>query len=105
MVDFMLERLQWMYGSEIVRHVKATAASAWSSDPWIAGAYSAALPGKAHLRPDLARPVGDRLFFAGEATAEGFYTTVHGGYLSGLRAAKEAVAALSVGSCRSGVGG
>src|SRR5690606_41422983 len=70
MVDFMLERLQWRYGSEIVRHVKATAASAWSSDPWIAGAYSAALPGKAHLRPDLARPVGDSLFFAGEATAE-----------------------------------
>lgn len=97
MVDFMLERLRWMYGSEIVRHVSATAASSWSSDKWIAGAYSAALPGMAHRRPDLALPLADRLFFAGEATAEGFYTTVHGGYVSGLRAAKEAVSALSGG--------
>lgn len=95
MVDFMLERLRWMFGSGIVRHVSAAAASAWSSDPWIAGAYAAALPGMAHRRPHLALPVGDRLFFAGEATADEFYTTAHGGYLSGLRAANEVIAALS----------
>ncbi|PRC46765.1 hypothetical protein C6A85_88415, partial [Mycobacterium sp. ITM-2017-0098] len=32
-------------------------------------------------------PVGDRLSFAGEATHEEFFATVHGAYLSGLRAA------------------
>ena len=34
------------------------------------------------------RPVGDRIFFAGEATA-GAYGTVHGANRSGMRAATD----------------
>lgn len=94
MVDFALARLRWVYGAEIARHVAAARASAWTSDPWIAGAYSASRPGLGHRRADLARPVGHRVFFGGEATCEGFFTTVHGGYISGIRAAKEAIAVL-----------
>ena len=37
---------------------------------------------------DMARPVGDRLFFAGEATHSRFPSTVHGALLSGRRAAR-----------------
>jgi monoamine oxidase len=37
---------------------------------------------------DLAQPVADRLFFAGEATHRDHPSTVHGAYLSGLRAAE-----------------
>ena len=45
-------------------------------------------------RADLARPVDDRLFFAGEATHPTFFTAAHGAWLSGERAAAEALAAL-----------
>jgi monoamine oxidase len=40
----------------------------------------------------LAKPVVGRLFFAGEATSREHAATVHGAYLSGLRAAAEALA-------------
>tara|TARA_B100000780_G_C20797202_1_gene316605 strand:+ start:339 stop:527 length:189 start_codon:yes stop_codon:yes gene_type:complete len=44
--------------------------------------YSGAKPGYANLRPELKKPVGDRIFFAGEATA-GAYSIVHGADRSG----------------------
>jgi polyamine oxidase len=36
----------------------------------------------------LAEPVSERLLFAGEATHEEFFATVHGAYMSGIREAK-----------------
>jgi monoamine oxidase len=63
----------------------------------IGGAYSYALPGHAAARQVLARPFDDRLFFAGEATSAGDFSTAHGAHDSGVRAANEAIAALSVG--------
>ncbi len=39
---------------------------------------------------ELARPLADRLFFAGEATqSDGHHATVHGAFSSGLRVAEE----------------
>jgi uncharacterized protein with NAD-binding domain and iron-sulfur cluster len=47
---------------------------------------------------ELARPVSDTLFFAGEAThSEGQSGTVHGAIASGQRAAREAMAVLLAG--------
>lgn len=64
----------------------------WASDPYAFGSYSYMPPG---ARPDdydaLAKPVG-RLHFAGEATNKEYASTVHGAYLSGVRAAREIVA-------------
>ncbi|AFY66533.1 FAD-dependent oxidoreductase [Geitlerinema sp. PCC 7407] len=58
----------------------------WTQDPWSLGAYSFIAAGAAPADYDtLAAPVGDRLFFAGEATSGDFAATVHGAYLSGLR--------------------
>ena len=62
----------------------------WGKDPFSFGAYS-------HIPPfasgddleALAEPVGDVLFFAGEATSREYPSTVHGAYLSGVRAAGE----------------
>ena len=84
------DALARMYGSDILSKITVAACSMWTSEPWIRGAYGAAKPGKAHLRADLATPVGDQLFFAGEATSTDWFSTAHGAHLSGV-AAVEAV--------------
>lgn len=93
MVDFALERLKTMFGAGIARHLVKTACTAWGGDPYIRGGYSAARPGHAHRRADLAAPIDDRLFFAGEAASIDSYATAHGAYLTGIAAAAAAAAA------------
>jgi monoamine oxidase len=62
----------------------------WQGDPFSRGAYSYALVGGTEAPRELARPIGDSLFFAGEATDfHGHNGTVHGALASGFRAAKE----------------
>ncbi len=62
----------------------------WGSDPWSRGSYSYLPVGvEFDTYRDMARPVGDRLFFAGEATHSRFPSTVHGALLSGRRAARQ----------------
>ncbi len=64
--------------------------SRWGSDPYARGALSYRPVGSsATARRDLALPVSDRLFFAGEATSVDHPGTVHGALLSGRRAARE----------------
>jgi monoamine oxidase len=48
------------------------------------------------MRAVLAAPVDGRLFFAGEATHPHAFSTCHGAYESGVRAAAEAMTALGV---------
>ncbi|MEM6706497.1 MAG: FAD-dependent oxidoreductase [Acidobacteriota bacterium] len=68
----------------------------WQQDPWANGSYSYVPRGAAtELRDALARPVGERLFFAGEATSLEHASTVHGALLSGRREAERIAAALS----------
>jgi monoamine oxidase len=79
-----------MYGSAILKEIQAEACTRWRSEPWIRGAYAGAQPGKAHLRKDLATPVDDRLYFAGEAVSPDMYSTIHGAHLSGISAVESA---------------
>jgi monoamine oxidase len=95
MTAFVLEELGELMGSDFRRRLHPLAETAWASDPWALGSYSHALPGHAGDRAALAQPVDDRLFFAGEATHSHLYSTVHGAWESGLRAADEAIAALA----------
>jgi len=69
-------------------------ATAWAADPWTLGAYSGALPGKASMRHEMAKPVDGMLFFAGEAGETQWAAQLAGAYLSGRRAADEAAAAI-----------
>jgi monoamine oxidase len=89
-----VEAMVSAFGSNIEKHIGAKAASAWGREPTILGAYGAARPGEADLRADLAKPVADRIFFAGEATHPYFFSTCHGAWMSGERAAREAIAVL-----------
>lgn len=94
-IDFVLEQFAYMYGSAIRQRARAARASTWGTTPWIWGGYAAMTPGGGDPRAELAAPVADRLFFAGEATHPYFFSTAHGAWESGLRAAAEAVSALS----------
>ena len=86
MIDFVLNKLKSTYGSKFYEKyfIKAIA-TGWANNPFTLGAYSGAIPGKARSRLELKRQVGDRIFFAGEATAYAF-STVHGADRSGARA-------------------
>ncbi|MEE8143900.1 MAG: NAD(P)/FAD-dependent oxidoreductase [Kiloniellales bacterium] len=88
--DLAKEALRKAFGADITKHVVRHSVTAWRGDPWVKGAYAAPSPGAAHQRAALARPIDDRLFFAGEATSREFWATAHGAYLSGISAAKAA---------------
>ncbi|MYA12151.1 MAG: FAD-dependent oxidoreductase [Gemmatimonadetes bacterium] len=65
----------------------------WRSDPWAHGAYSYVPAGSSFAEhAALGEPVGDKLFFAGEATSDDYPATVHGAFLSGVRAARQIAA-------------
>jgi monoamine oxidase len=70
----------------------------WQADPFARGSYSHALPGHADDRFVLAAPVGDQLFFAGEACSPEHFSTAHGAYMTGIEAARQvrkAIAAMA----------
>jgi monoamine oxidase len=62
---------------------------AWGVDPWSRMGYSYVPVGAAGLRAQLAAPLKDVLYFAGEATHVTRAATVHGALESGLRVAAE----------------
>jgi monoamine oxidase len=86
MIDFVINELKSTFGSKFYdKYFIKAIATGWCNNPLTLGSYSGAKPGYAKLRPELKKPVGDRVFFAGEATA-GAYSTVHGADRSGRRA-------------------
>jgi monoamine oxidase len=91
-----IDELADLFGSAIRRNLKPLIASDWAGTASIRGAYSHALPGEADARLTLARPFDGRLFFAGEATHTSDFSTAHGAFQSGVRAAEEAIAALAL---------
>ena len=64
----------------------------WGQDPYSSGAYSYVATGGTGARAELAEPLADTLFFAGEATHIEEAGTVHGATESGVRAAREVLA-------------
>jgi monoamine oxidase len=66
----------------------------WQRDPFARGAYSYVTVGGSGARAELARPLDATLYFAGEATDTGDEAgTVTGALQSGVRAAREVLAA------------
>lgn len=93
--DFAVNELASLLGNRIRETLKFLVASQWRHIDGINGSYSHALPGQAHCRSLLAAPIDGRLFFAGEATHPTDFSTAHGAWESGLRAAEEALACLA----------
>ena len=91
-VESALASLRKMFGSSVTKP-RDYLVTRWASDPHALGSYSHLPPGATTaLNNGLAQPVGARLFFAGEATEDTHYATVHGAFLSGERAAAEIMA-------------
>ena len=84
-----MQAMRLMFGKDAPDPVAAVV-TRWSKDPFALGSYShVKVGGSAADRAALARPEGDRLFFAGEHTDRDHSSTVSGAYRSGLRAAAE----------------
>ena len=92
--SFAIGQLAALLGEGIRRRLHPIAATAWARDPFARGSYSHAKPGHADARAVLAAPVDGRLFFAGEACSVHDFSTAHGAYRSGVRAAADVIAAL-----------
>lgn len=82
-VDFVTDRLVDIFGSDVRRAVTHGTMTNWSAERHVRGAYAAARPGRAQAREVLKRPVGERIWFAGEALAGGLKQTAAGARLSG----------------------
>ncbi|KAI1739320.1 vacuolar protein sorting 33A-like protein [Xylaria scruposa] len=87
------EVLRRVFGTKVPQPVHSIV-TRWGSDRFARGSYSSAGP---NMHVDdyqtMAQPVGN-LFFAGEHTTNTHPATVHGAYLSGLRAASEVLDAV-----------
>jgi len=82
-----MQRLRHIFGAGIPDPI-GFQITRWSQDPFAYGAYSFyKLGSKPAMRDDVAAPIGNRVFFAGEATHRQMFATAHGAYLSGLKAA------------------
>jgi len=90
---FAQERLADLLGCG--RSTKATKYmfTDWGWNPLTYGAYSAAKPGHYAAREKLRQPAHERIFFAGEAVAEGgWHATCHGAFDSGVKTAENVMA-------------
>jgi monoamine oxidase len=91
--DFAVSELTQLLGNTFAQRVKPIHVHRWGSDPFARGSYSYARPGKADCRKTLAAPIDNRLFFAGEACSAADFSTAHGGWITGVAAAEQAIAA------------
>lgn len=93
LVEEATDVLRNVYGAKVPKPIHAVV-TRWGSDKFARGSYSSAGPS---MKPDdydtMARPIGN-LIFAGEHTTGTHPATVHGAYLSGLRAASEVMDAM-----------
>nr|CDP23291.1 Putative lysine-specific histone demethylase [Podospora anserina S mat+] len=88
------EVLRSVYGSRVPKQPVEAVVTRWASDKFARGSYSSAGPNmEADDYDTMARPIGN-LYFAGEHTSGTHPATVHGAYLSGLRAASEVLDAM-----------
>jgi len=82
-VDFVTDRLVDIFGSDLRHAISHGTMTNWGAERYVRGAYAAARPGKAGAREVLGEPVGERIWFAGEALAAGLKQTAAGARLSG----------------------
>jgi monoamine oxidase len=83
------EELGHLLGADFARRLSPIAYSDWQRRAFVCGSYSYARPCQQGARATLAKPVNERLAFAGEACSEKDYATVHGAWTSGKAAVEQ----------------
>ncbi|MFK7939257.1 MAG: flavin monoamine oxidase family protein [Roseovarius sp.] len=82
-VDFALGEVVKIAGSNARKHFVKGHLTDWAQNPNTLGAYAAARPGRYPARAALARPLADKLWFAGEALGTPYVALCNGAYKSG----------------------
>ena len=91
MIDFAREWLVSTFGSNVKNAIKRSHATNWGVNPLALGAMSAPGIGQVEARKVLQEPLGERIWFAGEALHDTQWGTVTGAWESGTRAAEAAL--------------
>lgn len=86
------EELAHLFGAALLRRIRRAVSTAWASDPWARGSYSAARPGFASCRAVLAEPIDGRVFFAGDACTVNTFGAINGAWDSAAVAVRRIVA-------------
>jgi monoamine oxidase len=94
LIDYALATMESMFGSSVRGAFVKGNNSSWLNDPYSLGSYTYATPGAVPLRKALAVPVGNQVFFAGEALSVLKHSSLPGAYDSGQTAAGLVLGAL-----------
>jgi hypothetical protein len=86
------------FGHRALAGLTIPAVTDWRHDPRSLGSWAVVPPGRYSVRDDLRRPVGERIWFAGEALSRAQWGTVGGAWQEGERAADSILAALGGGT-------
>jgi monoamine oxidase len=88
LMSAVIAQFEAVYGPDAAATIADPDAANWGTHPYVGGAWAYPEPGALTARSDVAEPVDDRLWFAGEATSQAAAGTVHGAYQSGLDGAE-----------------
>jgi len=89
------DALRQMYGAKVDSEFDKSALTHWGQNPWSLGSYSAARPESSKMHAELARPIDDRVYFAGEACSRPVFNgSIAGAYESAVLATQAMVASL-----------
>ena len=84
-----LSELRKMFGSAIDKEFVKGHVTRWGENPLTMGSYASARPGAYPMREVLRAPVGDRIWFAGEACSPDLWAMVAGAHKSGIASAND----------------
>ncbi|MBC62446.1 MAG: hypothetical protein CMP11_08310 [Zetaproteobacteria bacterium] len=85
--NFAVNELSSLTGVRPKEFCIKTSQTSWLDDEYTLGSYSYAKVGGSQARVILQEPVEEKLYFAGEAISQKFYSTMHGAFASGEKAA------------------
>ena len=83
------------FGHREIRNLSALHSTAWRNDPWSRASWAVVPPGLYPVRDILKAPIGERIWFAGEALSRAQWGTAGGAWEEGERVAQEIVGQLA----------